>query len=207
MIRIALIDDHTMVRELLAEVLSKSGNIEVVAEFGSAEDLFEAIDGLTVDAIVIDIGLPGEDGIEATTRLRARGITTPILCLTMHLNRAMMKRALESGANGFAVKHDSYDDLTCAINAITSNQTYVTPALEEVAEAPHERMFDKLSPREREVVTLVASGWKAIEIADHLKISERTVDFHRRNIGEKTGLRRIADIVKFALDTGLNTNQ
>ena len=151
----------------------------------------------------------GLDGIETAEQIRASGNQVPIICLTMHLSNAILDRALRAGINGYAVKHDPYETLIEGIRAVASGERYISSSLAagNANQSAEEHLMSKLSRREREILTLVASGWTAAEIADHLSISERTVDYHRRNIGEKTGLRRIADIAKFAIKAGIETNQ
>lgn len=209
MIKLLLVDDHTIVRNLLRDVFSASGEIEVIGDVGSGEAALDLLQSVRPDVIVMDVALPGLDGIETATQLRSRGDETPIICLTMHLSGAILDRALQAGINGYAVKHDAYENLIEGIKTVAAGERFISPSLSAggANEASEEQLMQKLSKREREVVSLVASGWTAAEIADHLSISERTVDYHRRNIGEKTGLRRIADITKFAINAGIETNQ
>ena len=105
------------------------------------------------------------------------------------------------------MKHDAIDILIQGIKTVAADGVFTSPTLDSNPVAFESEMFDKLTPREIEVITLVASGWKASEIADNLKISERTVDFYRRNIADKTGLKRIADITKFAISVGLSADE
>lgn len=210
MIRIVIVDDHTMVRHLMRDTLSEQEGMAVVADYDNGEDFLADIDGLAVDIAIIDIGLPDDDGVEVTRHLRERGIEIPVLCLTMYLNDAVMQRAFDAGANGYAVKHDAFDILADGIRTVASGGRFLSPAIEEVSSGPvsdEAGLLKKLSGREREIVGYVASSWTASEIADHLSISARTVDYHRRNIAEKTGLRRIADIVKFAVAVGIKSDQ
>ena len=211
MIKLLLVDDHTIVRNLLRDVFSASGEIEVIADVASGEAALDLLADTTPDVIVMDVALPGLDGIETAAQLRARGDKTPIICLTMHLSNAILDRALKAGINGYAVKHDSYETLFEGIRAVSTGERYISPSLTSgraMSEGKaEEQILQNLSKRELEVVSLVASGWTTAEIADHLSISERTVDYHRRNIGEKTGLRRIADITKFAINAGIATNE
>lgn len=207
MTRIIIVDDHTLVRHLLRDVLSAHDDIEVVADLASGEDLLCQIDELAGDAIVLDIGLGGEDGIEITKKLRRKGNKTPVMFLTMHLNHALLKRGFDAGALGYAVKHDAVEILIEGIREVAAGNMFISPALAANPATPESEMLDKLSKRELEVASLVASSWKATEIADHLQISERTVHFHRRSIADKTGLKRIADITKFAISIGLRADE
>ncbi len=209
MIKLLLVDDHTIVRNLLRDVFSASGEIEVIADVGSGEAALDLLRDVSPDVIVMDVALPGLDGIETAAQIRARGDETPIICLTMHLSSAILDRALKAGINGYAVKHDAYETLFEGIRAVAAGERFISPSLSSGGTTGNveDQILQKLSKREREVVSLVASGWTTSEIADHLSISERTVDYHRRNIAEKTGLRRIADITKFAINAGIATNE
>lgn len=162
-----------------------------------------APDTLAPDVIVLDISLPGMDGIETIAALRAAGQDIPVLCLTMHLSQPIKERAFLAGALGYAVKHDPFETLVAAIETVARGGRFVSPALGLPAQDAASDQLKRLSKREIQIISHVASGWTAAEIADFLKISARTVDFHRRSIAEKTGLRRIADITKFALAIGL----
>ncbi len=210
MIRLLIVDDHTMMRQLLVEELSALEEFEVVGDMSTGEEALSRAQLLRPDCIMLDISLPGRDGIEIAADMRSRGISTPILCLTMHLNNHIMRRAIQAGINGYAVKHDTFDDLVKAIKAVVSGQRYVSPLLmpstagfDDGPSASDNDLLQCLSDRERQIVSLVADGKTTGEIAGLLSISERTVDFHRRNVGEKTGLRRIAEITRFAVRTGL----
>ncbi|MEP4433223.1 MAG: response regulator transcription factor, partial [Hyphomicrobiales bacterium] len=172
--------------------------------FESGEMLLENIKNLQLDLIVMDISLPGIDGIETIARLRSGGCTFPILCLSMHLNQAIMNRAFKAGANGYVVKHDPFDVLSDGIRSVSDGNRFISPAMSagHLNQNNSQETLAILSPREREILLLVADGRTALDIAGQLGISERTVDFHRRRIGEKTGLKRIPDIVKFVHDNG-----
>ncbi len=209
MIRIVLVDDHTIVRHMMCDTLTAQNDFEVIADYSTGEELLDRIGTLQADIVIMDVGLPDDDGIETTRKLRQQSVETPILFLTMHLNEAIMKRTFDAGGNGYAVKHEPFEVLADGIRRVAAGATFKSPMIlsrgremsDEIA------LLDKLSSREREIVSLVASGWTATEIADHLSISGRTVDYHRRNIAEKTGLRRIADIAKFAIAVGIRSDQ
>ena len=207
MIKIALVDDHAIVRQLMANVMATNADMDVIADFENGETFLAAIDGLTVNLVMMDISLTGMDGIDTIRALRAKGNTTPVLCLSMHLNRSIMNRAFKAGANGYAVKHDPFDILTGGIRRVVNGERFVSPSMENpmAADKQAEEIMAVLSPREREILSLVAGGHTALDIAGQLGISERTVDFHRRKIGEKTGMKRIPDIVKFAFEAGLSS--
>ena len=205
MIRVAIIDDHAMVRGLLRDVMAHSTDVEIVDDFDHARGFLEVVHKHDYDVIIFDVSMPDVDGIEAIAELRKRGERTPILCLTMHLNATIMRRAFHAGANGYAVKHDPFDVLVTAIHQVAKGKRFISPSMQDLEPQDQsvEEVLAMLSAREREIFDLVANGLTALAIADTLSISERTVDFHRRKIGQKTGLKRIPDIVKFATEAGL----
>lgn len=225
MIQVLIVDDHTLMRELLVDELNEIEDIQVAGDVSTGEEALSRLAQIRPDIVLMDISLPGKDGIEISAEIRARGITIPILCLTMHLNNHILRRALQAGVNGYALKHDAFEDLVTGIRAVVDGKRYISPILMpgETGETgepgePGEtgegqdsilddtRILNKLLPRERQVVTLIAGGRTSAEMADILAISERTIDFHRRNVIEKTGLNRIADITRFAVRAGLSVD-
>jgi DNA-binding NarL/FixJ family response regulator len=206
MIQILVVDDHDVVRGLMCDALNAEPGMQVVGDLNSGEAALRAIPALKPDVVILDIGLPGMDGIETAGTLRAKGFEMAILCLTMHLSEPIKERAFAAGVTGYAVKHDPFETLVDAIQTVTAGERFVSPALGNAEDTGAADLLRRLSKRELEIVSHVASGWTAAEIADFLKISERTVDFHRRSIAEKTGLRRIADITKFAMEIGLRAD-
>jgi len=211
MTRLLIVDDHTMMRQLLAEELGALEDIEVAGSFSTGEEALTQLFNLSPDVVVLDISLPGRDGIDVAAEMRTRGFDKPILCLSMHLSNALASRAFAAGANGYAAKHEAFEDLVGAIRTLANGGRYVSPMLnqnavtgEAAAQNGDQQILDRLSRRERQIVSLFAAGKKTTEIAGQLNISERTVDFHRRNLNEKTGLGSIAELTKFAIRTGLS---
>ena len=205
MISISLVDDHTIVRDLMTGIISANDDMMIDHSFGTGEELIENLEKLTSDIILMDISLPGLDGLETTRIIREHNCDIPVLVLTMHLNAAVMQRAFKAGVNGYAVKHDPFYVLSDGIRDVVAGKRFISQAMDKTVKQSREasEMLARLSPREREIMLFVAMGKTAQDIAGELSISERTVDFHRRNIGEKTGLRKIADIVKFAVENNL----
>ncbi len=213
MIKLLLVDDHTLMRRLLVDELSAVEDFEVVGDLSTGEQALEKAALLAPDVIVMDVSLPGKDGIETTALMRAGGSETPILCLTMHFSRQILNRALKAGVNGYLLKHDAFDDLIYAIRKVSEGSNYVSPQFmtraltsDEQPDTDDGTRLDRLTEREREIIVQIANSRKTSEIADILSISERTVDAHRRNILAKTDLKQIAEITRFALRTGLVTD-
>jgi DNA-binding NarL/FixJ family response regulator len=206
--RVLLADDHLMVAEALKSLLTPEFDLVGVVEDGRA--LVEAAGRLHPDVIVADITMPHLNGIDALIRLRQSGDQVPFVFLTMHRDATFARRALEAGASGFVLKHSATVELITAINAALDGKTYLTPQLAgEVLEAMRqgpERVDDPvkaLTPRQREVLQLLAEGRSAKEIATSLSISARTVEFHKYQMMETLDLHTNADLIHFAIKHGL----
>jgi len=206
--RVVLADDHLMVAEALTSLLSPEFDLVGVVEDGRA--LLEAVEKLRPDVIVADVTMPRLNGIDALALLRQGGDQTPVVFLTMHRNAAFARRALEAGASGFVLKHSASVELIAAIRAALQGKTYLTPQLAgEVLEAMKQgptREVDpvaSLTPRQREVLQLLAEGRSAKQIAASLAISARTVEFHKYQMMETLGLHTSTELIHFAIKHGI----
>jgi DNA-binding NarL/FixJ family response regulator len=206
--RVLLADDHLMVAEALKSLLSAEFDLVGVVEDGRR--LVEAARTLRPDVIVADITMPHLNGIDAMVRLREEGNHVPVVFLTMHRDVTFARRAMEAGASGFVLKHSAPAELITALRAALDGKTYLTPQLAgEVLDAMREgpaRAPDPVSaltPRQREVLQLLAEGRSAKEIAAALSISTRTVEFHKYQMMETLGLHTNAELVHFAIKNGL----
>jgi len=206
--RVLLADDHLMVAEALKSLLAPEFDLVGVVEDGRA--LVEAAGTLWPDVIVADVTMPHLNGIDALLQLRQRGDRTPVVFLTMHRDVSFARRALEAGASGFVLKHSAPAELTAAIRAALQGGTYLTPQLAgEVLESMkegRERTSDpiaSLTPRQREVLQLLAEGRSAKEIAARLEISVRTVEFHKYQMMEALGIHNSAELIHVAIKHGL----
>ncbi len=206
--RVLLADDHLMVAEALKSLLSAEFDLIGVVEDGLA--LVETARELRPDVIVADVTMPRLNGIAALLRLRQEGIRVPVVFLTMHRDVSFARRALEAGASGFVLKHSAPFELIQAIRAALEGKTYLTPQLAaEVREAMNEGPQGKkdpiaaLTPRQLEVLQLLARGRSAKETAASLSISSRTVEFHKYQMMETLGLRTAAELIHFATKNGL----
>ncbi len=206
--RVLLADDHRLVAEGLRSLLVADFDLVGVVEDGRA--LVEAVDALRPDVVVADIAMPRMNGIEALVELRRGGNEVPVVFLTMHRDAAYARRALDAGASGYVLKHSAPAELVAAIRAALKGMTYLTPqvagdVLESLKAGP-EKGSDpvaSLTPRQRQVLQLLAEGKSAKEIASSLGISARTVEFHKYQVMETLDLHTNAELTHFAIKNGL----
>ena len=206
--RVLLCDDHLLVAEALKSLLAPEFDLVGVVEDGRA--MIEAAGTLLPDVIVADVSMPHLNGIDALVRLRQGGDHTPVVFLTMHRDVAFARRALEAGASGFVLKHSAPAELLTAIRAALDGQIYLTPqlageVLDSMKQGPGKAADPvvSLTPRQREIVQLVAEGRSAKEIAASLSISTRTVEFHKYQMMETLGLHTTSELIHFAIKHGL----
>jgi DNA-binding NarL/FixJ family response regulator len=206
--RILLADDHRMVAEGLKSLLS--AEFELVGMAGDGRALVEAARKLQPDVIVADITMPHLNGIDALEQLKRDNKQVRVVFLTMHPEAAYARRALEAGASGYVLKHSALAELTDAIRAALDGRTYVSPAvaggvlrdMNPKAEKTGDPVAS-LTPRQREILKLLAEGSSAKEIGGALAISARTVEFHKYQMMETLGLHTNAELVHFALKHGI----
>ena len=206
--RILLADDHRMVAEGLRGILEEEFELVGIVEDGRA--LLEAADELRPDVIVADITMPHLNGLDALPTLRKKHPHTKVVFLTQHQEAAYARRALEAGASGFVVKHAAPSELVMAIRAALVDDVFVSPALagevlRSIRRSPGEAEDPAaiLTPRQREVLQLLAEGKSAKEVAADLNISPRTVEFHKYQMMETLEIRTSAELVYFAVKHGL----
>jgi len=206
--RVLLADDHRLVAEALKSLLAPEFDLVGVVEDGRA--LVEAAGTLKPDIIVADVTMPHLNGIDALVRLRQGGDQVPVVFLTMHRDVTFARRALDAGASGFVLKHSAPAELVSAIRAALEGKTWLTPqlageVLEAMKEGPEKAggPVASLTPRQREVLQLLAEGRSAKEIASRLGISARTVEFHKYQIMETLDLHTGAELTHFAIKHGL----
>lgn len=211
MIRVMLVDDHTMVRQALRIVLEKSSAITVAAEAGDGESALRIAGECKVDVVVMDVALPGLSGIEATQRLVAEHPQIKVLALSTYLDRRIVEQILKAGATGYVLKSAAGEVLEDGILSVMQGKNYfsseVSALLGEQLQQPlnlsGETGIVTLTQRERQVARLLAHGKSAPEIASTLFISPRTVEVHRRNIMSKLDLHKAVDLTTYAIHTGL----
>lgn len=211
MIRIMLVDDHTMVREALRVVLEQDERMKVVAEVGDGETALKLATQLTPDVVVMDVAMPGLSGVETTRRMLASHPQIKVLALSTYLDRRTVQQMLDAGARGYIVKSAAGGELKRGIRSVIEGRSYlcaevtalVTDSLRNSRASPGDPDQRPLSRRELQIATLLAQGKSAPEIGDQLHISASTVDVHRRNLMAKLGLHNVVDLTKYAIRTGL----
>jgi DNA-binding NarL/FixJ family response regulator len=205
---ILIADDHGVLRAGLRALLSAERDFEVVGEAASGTEALRLAERLRPDVVLIDIGLPDMDGLEATRQLLARPLGTRVLVLTVHEDEALVREALHSGAAGYVVKRAVESELIDAIRAVAAGHLYVHPALTRALISPNRAPAagpptDCLTPREVQVLQLVAQGYTNCQIAEMFSLSVRTVESHRARLRAKLDLRSRADLVRYATGLGL----
>jgi len=203
--RVLLADDHRMVAEGLKALLTDEFELVGIVEDGRA--MVEAAERLHPDVIVADVAMPNLNGFEALARLKRSHPNIKVVFLTMHQNAAYARRAFDSGASAFVVKHAAPEELVLAIRAALNGKTFITPSLtKEVMDRAENEGAMWLTRRQREILQLIAEGRSAKEIGGNLAISPRTVEFHKYQIMEMNGLRTTAELIHFAIKHGIVTS-
>ncbi len=208
MTRVVLVDDHAVVRAGLRRVLDAEPDIEVVGEAGTARDAILETRSAKPEVILLDVVMPGESGIDALPKLLMEAPEAKVLVLSMQDDPRYVREAFAAGAMGYVLKEAADSEVVAAVRAVAAGNRYLHPALgarvvsaEEEARAATEA--DPLSDREREVLRLLALGHTNQEIAEMLYISVRTAETHRSHIMQKLRLRTRAELVRYALASGL----
>jgi len=209
-LRILLVDDHEVVRRGLTVLLRARPDWEVCGEASNGREAVEKAQKLNPDIVILDVGMPQLNGLEATRQIVKARPETRVLILTLHDSDTLVQEVLNAGARGFLLKSDASRDLVTAIEALRNNKTYFTPKVAAMVlegylrkksgdgtEEPAPRA--KLTPREREIVQLLAEGKSSREVADALGLSVKTAETHRANIMRKLNLHSVSDLVMYAV--------
>ncbi|MCU0588570.1 MAG: response regulator transcription factor [Syntrophobacteraceae bacterium] len=207
--RVLIADDHPLFRQGIRSLIEKDSDIEVVGEAGDGFELLELAKKVPADLVIMDIAMPRIQGLDATREVKRLSPQMGVLILTMHNSRQYLYHAMSAGADGYLLKEDAHADLVTAIRTIQQGRFYISPLVADqvtdilVQKSRGEDLAqDALSPREREVLKMVAEGKSSKEIAELLFISTMTVQNHRANIKRKLKLRRNTDLIKYAMDKG-----
>jgi DNA-binding NarL/FixJ family response regulator len=208
-IRVALADDHTMVRESLARVLEESGRIQVVGKAGDGQEALAIVEACSPDVVVLDYSMPEHDPPQLIRTLLKRRPRIKILVLTVHENVHYAVRVLEAGAHGYLIKSEAVEALVDAIIAVCSGRIYLSEAmsqeiLQHLRRPRRDRVgLDALSQREFDFLRIFASGKSLQECAREMKISVSTASTYRARILEKLNLKSTAELIRFALEEGI----
>lgn len=211
-IRVLLADDHAVFREGIRLLLETRGGFEVVAEAATGDEAVELARSLLPDIVLMDIGMPGMNGLDATRLIRERDETPRILILTMHGTDEYFFNALDAGASGYVLKEAASSDLVSAIESVHRGGMFLYPSLasklveeyfRRVSSGEERSTYEELTAREREVLQLIGEGLTNQEMADQLGVSPHTVQTHRVHIMNKLGLHNRAQLVSYAAKLGL----
>ena len=208
-IRVLVADDHDLVRAGIRSLLEELTGVEVCAEAGHGREAVERAQELRPDVVLMDISMPELNGLEATRRIRQLVPATQVVLLSMHANEAYVDDALDSGASGYILKNSGAVELELAIRAAARGETYLSPSVATAMVARRRGPGGEqggtglLTPRQQEVLQLVAEGHSTKAIARRLDLSVKTVENHRANIMDRLGIHDVAGLVRYAIRTGL----
>jgi DNA-binding NarL/FixJ family response regulator len=209
--RILLADDHALVRAGMRALLREMPGMEVVAESGDGIDALRLIGETKPDLALVDISMPGLNGLEVAARAGKEYPRTLVVILSMHVGDEFVRRALASGAAGYLLKNADRSELEMALRAVARGDTWLSPAVSKrVAEAsargatgPADAAFEALTPRQRDVLQLIAEGLSTKEIASRLNLGVKTVETHRTGLMKSLGIHGVAGLVRYAIRTGI----
>ena len=209
--RIYLVDDHSVIRYGLRLLLEGDDDVEIIGEAGSATEALNAMSELRPDVVLMDISLPDLSGIEATREIKRLWPETAVVALTIHEDEEYFFKMLDAGASGYVPKRAAPEELLKAIKVANSGDVYLYPSLAKLLVKDYlidqesqekENSIDDLTPRQKEVLTLLGEGGSNLEIAEQLNISPNTVARHRENIMQKLNLHSRTELVKYAIRKG-----
>ena len=204
MIKILLADDHIIFKEGLAELLKSDTAFDLVADANNGDEAWRLLQLHLPDIAILDISMPGLNGIAVAAQLKKTGLKTRVVILTSHDNPTLALQAKEVGVMGYILKENSFDELCHAIRAVHGGGKWMSAQVaKKLEEFLHFNQRKTLSQREKEVLTQIAMGHTNKETALILKITPRTVDTHKTRLKEKLGLRTIGELAQFAVKTGL----
>ncbi len=207
MIRTLIADDHGVLRAALRALLNGRSELEVVGEAGDGNEVLRLTGELRPDLVLMDISMPGRGGIETTRELKQMRPEAQVLILTVHEDEELLREAMRAGASGYVVKRALESELLNAIAAVMRGDLYVHPVMTRAlvadlsnrAASSTDGPGEQLTPRELQVLGLIARGYTNVQIADTLMLSVRTVESHRANIMGKLGLHNRAELVRYAM--------
>jgi DNA-binding NarL/FixJ family response regulator len=209
-IRVLVADDHTLVRAGIRGLLEGLDSVEVVGEAGDGQETLRLAESVRPDIVLLDVGMPGLNGLDVAARLTAQHPSMRVLILSMHTSEEYVLRALRAGCAGYLLKGSAVAELELAIRAVARGETYLSPAVSKHVMDDYVRRtggatdpIEALTARQREVLQLVAEGHTSKDIAERLGLSFKTVEAHRAQIMERLGIHDVASLVRFAVRMGL----
>lgn len=213
--RLLIAEDHAILREGLRSLLAKVPDLEIVAEAPDGKEAIQYANQLKPDMVLMDLSMPHTNGTEAIRSIKLRHPGTKIIVLTAHKTEEYVRAALEAGADGYVLKDDSHSDLQTAIDSVARDRVYLSPGIAHSIvqgylnhSSPTHAVppsWDRLTARERGVITLIAEGFKNREIAEYLSLSPKTVEKHRSNLMRKLDLHNVSAVTAYAMEHGLVT--
>jgi DNA-binding NarL/FixJ family response regulator len=212
-IRVILADDHKIIRDGLRSLIEKEDQIEVVAEAKDGRTAVRLAVKLSPDLVIMDIAMPGLNGVEATRQIIASAPQCKVIALSMHADMRYVMEMLKAGASGYLLKDSAFEELSSAIRTVLNNKTYLCPTVSGMVVGDYIQLLQKgdgsvfstLSAREREVLQLLAEGNSTSQIADRLHLSVKTIETYRQHIMEKLNIHNVAELTKYAIREGLTS--
>jgi len=212
MIRVLVADDHHLVRQGICALLERAEHIQVVGEAATGQEAVELTESLKPDVVIMDISMPRMDGVQATERILSLNIPTNVIILSMHSDTVLAQQLLRQGVKGYLLKDSIAEELPLAIRSASQGKVYLSPAIShsvlatlmmpQIEEVP-ENLANLLTPREREVLQLIAEGYTNSAIAEALTISVKTVEKHRSNLMSKLAVHDLPTLIRVAIKYGL----
>ena len=212
-VTVIIADDHRIVREGLRSLLDKEPDIEVIAEAENGQAAVKLAQSLKPQVVVMDLTMPGLNGIEATRQILTKDPQVKVLALSMHSDKRFVAGALDAGVSGYLLKDCASEELVRALRTVIVDQTYLSPAIADIVVEGYVHHLPTtessavflLTPREREVLQLITEGKTTREIASTLYMSVKTAETHRREIMRKLNIYNVADLTKYAIREGLTS--
>ena len=212
-IRIMLADDHRIIREGLRSLVEEQPDMEVVGEAKNGRKAVAMVEELRPDVVIMDVGMPELNGVEATRQINRDNPLVKVIALSMHQQREYVARMLDAGAAGYLLKDCAFDELIDAVRTVLENKTYLSPDITSTVVQDYVRHLPQrdeaprvtLTPREREVLQLLAEGLRTKQVARKLDVSVKTIETHRRNLMQKLEIDSVAELTKYAIREGLTS--